>query len=154
MAVDHVADAEPLLHGERDVAVDQIERRIDDHPGARLLAAGDVGEAAPGTKLLEEHRRWWARRASRVKPGWWVYGLVAGGVCDPTRGGAHESSSDGRHPPAPGRARRPGSDAARTRCRRASGAGAATTTSATRSWRPGSSRGAATAVSPPSPSPT
>ena len=88
MAVDHVADAEPLLHGERDVAVDQIERRIDDHPGARLLAAGDVGEAAPGTKLLEEHRRWWSRRASRVKPGWWVYGLVAGGVCDPTRGGA------------------------------------------------------------------
>jgi len=57
VAVDHVADAEPLLHGEGDVAVDQVERGIDDHSGARLLAADDVGQAAAGPELLEEHGR-------------------------------------------------------------------------------------------------
>src|SRR5262249_39435514 len=55
VAVDDVADAETLLDGECDVAVDQVERRIDDHPGARLLAAGDVGETPTGAELLEEH---------------------------------------------------------------------------------------------------
>ena len=46
MGVDEIADAQPILCGQRDVAVDLAELRVDQRRGAGLLAADQVGPAA------------------------------------------------------------------------------------------------------------
>ncbi len=55
--VDDVVEAQPRPGGEREVAVDLAQLRVDEHRTARLGAAHEIGEAAAGAYLFENHRR-------------------------------------------------------------------------------------------------
>src|SRR5437870_12071334 len=55
--VDDVVEAQPRPGGEREVAVDLTQLRVDEHRTARLGAAHEIGEAASRAHLLEDHRR-------------------------------------------------------------------------------------------------
>src|SRR5439155_9850548 len=55
--VDDVVEAQPRPGGEREVAIDLAQLRVDEHRTARLGAAHEIGEAAARAHLLEDHRR-------------------------------------------------------------------------------------------------
>ena len=55
--VDDVMEAQPRPGGEREVAIDLAQLRVDEHRTARLGAAHEIGEAAARAHLLEDHRR-------------------------------------------------------------------------------------------------
>src|SRR5690606_32431617 len=53
--LDDVVDAHAALGGERDVAIELLEVRIDEHRRARDVATDQVRQATAVTDLLEEH---------------------------------------------------------------------------------------------------
>ena len=55
MGVDEIVDAQTILGGERHVAVDLAEFRVDQRRGASVLAADQVGAAAAGGDSFEYH---------------------------------------------------------------------------------------------------
>ena len=55
VGIDEVADPQTVARGERDVAVDLAEFRVDQRRGAGLLAADEVGAAAAGGYCFENH---------------------------------------------------------------------------------------------------
>src|SRR5580700_3158921 len=55
--INEVVDAQAMLGGQYPVAVELAQFRIDQRRGAGLLAAQQVGAAAPGSYSLENHGR-------------------------------------------------------------------------------------------------
>src|SRR5690349_6738437 len=54
--VDDVAQAKAVLRGERDIAIELVEVRIDDHAGATFVIADQVRQATAASDLFEEHQ--------------------------------------------------------------------------------------------------
>jgi hypothetical protein len=50
-----VVDSHPTLGRERDVAIELVEVRVDDHAGARDVVADQIRQTSAGTDLLEQH---------------------------------------------------------------------------------------------------
>jgi len=67
VGLDDVVDADALLGGKREIAIDLIQRRIDEQAGARLLAADQIRQAAAGAHLFEEHGACCARSSVRSR---------------------------------------------------------------------------------------
>jgi hypothetical protein len=53
--LDNVVDAHAALGRHRDVTIELIEVRIDEHRGARIVAPDQVRQEAAGPDLLEQH---------------------------------------------------------------------------------------------------
>ena len=55
VCIDEIADSQAVARGEREVAVDLAELRINQRRGASLLAADHVRPASAGGSRLEKH---------------------------------------------------------------------------------------------------
>ena len=55
MGIDEIPDAQTIPCGQRDVAVDLAELRVDQRRSTGLLAADDIGPAAAGCHCFEYH---------------------------------------------------------------------------------------------------